>query len=284
MTDIIVAEKDYQAIVERWLRDESEGNPFPVDFEFAWQIAGYADKGKGKRRLSSEKSGLIEGQDYLIEKGVPLTQSGKSELYGSSADQIVLSCDAFKHFCLLARTEQGRSIRQYFIESEKKWKLIQSQPTPTKPTPPELSRLEILKMALDSEEKRIEAETKLAIAAEQIEVMAPLAKLGECMATHEKDTKTIGEIAQSYKIGRIKFFTILREIKFIQQNSTRPYQSHIDAGHCEVKMVARPHAPEKLDPVCVVTMKGQSYIAKKLVELEKLVKTEVLLEGTVALA
>jgi anti-repressor protein len=36
-----------------------------------------------------------------------------------------LSCDAFKQFCLLAETESGRQTRQYFIEAEKKWRIVQ---------------------------------------------------------------------------------------------------------------------------------------------------------------
>jgi phage antirepressor YoqD-like protein len=84
-------------------------------------------------------------------------------------------------------------------------------------------------------------------------------------------------------MGRNTLFSFLREIKFIQQKSARPYQSHIDAGHCEVKMVPRPHNEDILDSVCIVTMQGQAYIAKKLVERDKLDKAEVLLEKTVTL-
>lgn len=277
MTNSIVTQKDFQEIVNQWLKAESEGELFPVDFDLAWQIAGYSTKANAKAK------GLAK-----LEKDTDFSSKGmKSSQGGRSIELIGLSCDGFKHFCLMARTEQGRQIRQYFIEAEKKWKQVQShfsKPERVESVLPELSRLEILRMALDSEEKRIEAENKLAIAAQKIEVMAPLAKLGECMITYEKDTKTIGEIAQSYSMGRNALFNTLRAIGFIQQGSTRPYQSHIEAGHCEVKLVARPHKPTKLDPVCVVTMKGQAYIAKKLAELEKLGKAEVLLEKTVALA
>lgn len=108
------------------VRAEEKGIKFPVPFDIAWQIAGYAEKGKGKRRLTSESSGLIEGEDYLISKGLySISQSGKSELCGRSSDSISMSCDAFKHFCLLAKTPEGRQIRQYFVEAEKKWRLVE---------------------------------------------------------------------------------------------------------------------------------------------------------------
>jgi phage anti-repressor protein len=124
MTSIV--KQDIANLIDGWLEQESKGVQFPVPFDLAWQIAGYSEKGKGKRRLTSKSSYLSEGQDYLIEKGVySIAQSGKSELCGRSSDLISMSCDAFKHFCLMAETEQGRQIRQYFIEAEKRWRVVQ---------------------------------------------------------------------------------------------------------------------------------------------------------------
>jgi len=91
---------------------------FPVPFDLAWGIAGYSMKHHGKRKLTSAKSCLVEGVDYL-------TKSGESSQDGRSSDSIQLTCDTFKQFCLLAETEEGRQVRQYFIESEKKWRLVQ---------------------------------------------------------------------------------------------------------------------------------------------------------------
>lgn len=124
MSDIV--NQNLAELIDQWLEQESKGVKFPVPFDVAWQIAGYSEKGKGKRRLTSKSSGFIEGEDYFVDKGVPIAQTGKSGLSGRSSDCIVMSCDAFKHFCLLAQTEEGRLIRQYFIEAEKKWKLVQN--------------------------------------------------------------------------------------------------------------------------------------------------------------
>ena len=109
---------DYSKIVDRWLSAEKEGTEFPVEFDIAWKLAGYQQKGHAKRRLESKSSYLKEGRDYL-------SRSGEWLVSGRSSDLILLTCDAFKHFCLMAETEQGEQIRQYFIESEKKWRLTQ---------------------------------------------------------------------------------------------------------------------------------------------------------------
>jgi phage anti-repressor protein len=63
--------------------------------------------------LIDENSLLVENQDYIIQQGV--YQSVKSDLSGRSSDSIYLTIDAFKQFCLMAETEKGREIRQYFI-------------------------------------------------------------------------------------------------------------------------------------------------------------------------
>jgi hypothetical protein len=110
--------EDYGKLVTRWLKAEQEGVEFPVEFDIAWKLAGYARKDHAKRRITSKSSYLKEGRDYL-------PTSGEWLVSGRSSDSMLLTCDAFKHFCLMAETEQGEQIRQYFIESEKKWRLTQ---------------------------------------------------------------------------------------------------------------------------------------------------------------
>lgn len=127
---------DTQNLIDNWLEAERNGIQFPVPFDLAWGIAGYAMKHHGKRKLTSKTSQLIEGVDYI-------TRSGESSLGGRSSEKIELTCDAFKSFCLLAATEEGRIIRQYFIETEKKWKLLEA----TKPET--ASEIEILHLKLE---------------------------------------------------------------------------------------------------------------------------------------
>lgn len=124
MSEAIVS-YNVRSLIDQWMEAERNGEQFPVDLDIAWSIPGYADKGKAKRRLTSKSSRLIEGVDYKIDKGVPLTRTGKSELSGRSSDKVVLTCDAFKQLCLIAETDEGRNIRQYFIEAEKKWQMVE---------------------------------------------------------------------------------------------------------------------------------------------------------------
>jgi phage anti-repressor protein len=131
-----IVRQDIAALLDGWIEAEKNGNEFPVPFDLAWNIAGYSMKHHGKRKLISPKSQLAEGIDYL-------TKSGESSPEGRSSDEIRLTCDAFKQFCLLAETEEGRQIRQYFIESEKKWRLVQ------KVAPQVASEVEILHLRVE---------------------------------------------------------------------------------------------------------------------------------------
>lgn len=121
-----------QALVESWIKAEQEGENFPVPFALAWQIAGYSKKSNAKRKLLK----LSQGADLLrSEQMVDRPQGG-----GAKEEVFHMTCDAFKHFCLMAETEQGRSIRQYFIECEKKWQLLKQH------RPEVAEEIEVLKL------------------------------------------------------------------------------------------------------------------------------------------
>lgn len=120
MADSII-QFDVQQLVDSWLEAERNGDRFPVPFDTAWVIAGYQQKGHAKRKLTGKTSMLVEGEDYL-------SRSGEWTDGGRSSDSIQLTCDAFKQFCLMAGTEEGKQTRLYFIAAEKRLKEIQSRP------------------------------------------------------------------------------------------------------------------------------------------------------------
>ena len=120
MTDqsTLTTTEDIQSKVDRWLKSEENGERFPVSFEECWQIAGYK---KRQDAAINIENNLIEDEEFL-RKSVK-NPFGK----GRGRKSFDLTCDAFKHFCLLAKTEQGRQIRQYFIEAERKWRKVQEK-------------------------------------------------------------------------------------------------------------------------------------------------------------
>lgn len=140
-------DNDAQSLIDKWIEQEQNGNKFPVNFDAAWYIAGYSNKGNAKRKLTK----LTKGSDFLS----TMIKNGQR---GRSSEIINLTCDAFKHFCLLAETEEGRQIRNYFIECEKKWKLVE------KYHPDAANEIEILHLKL----QLAQAEAQKAIAEKAI--------------------------------------------------------------------------------------------------------------------
>lgn len=83
-------------------------DPFPVDFDLAWQWMGFATKASAKRVLSQFEKGV----DYS-------TRMLKNPSAGRPSELIFLSIDAFKSMGMMAGTEQGKAIRRYFLDCEK---------------------------------------------------------------------------------------------------------------------------------------------------------------------
>jgi len=143
-TNIVPINSDTSDLLDSWAEAEMNGVEFPVPFDAAWQIAGYSRKSTGKAVLDE----LVEGKDFCSEM---CKSSG-----GRRSKIFSLTCDAFKSFCLMAKTDEGRSIRAYFIDAEKKWKLTQ------KIAPQVANDVEM--MMLKIELAKLEAQKEVAIA------------------------------------------------------------------------------------------------------------------------
>lgn len=96
--------------------------------------------------IKDRLDGFTEGQDYAVNKNV------KGEDGRFQPTEYIISLDVAKHIAMLERNEQGRKIRQYFIEVEKQYR---KQETEKLPTP------EVLMATLCTEmERRIKAEAE----------------------------------------------------------------------------------------------------------------------------
>ena len=92
---------------------EKAGEPFPVDFANVWGLLGYSRKDNAIRAL---RHYCTEGVDFVVS----LFNEENSE--GRPSQTFRLSIDAFKSFCMVADTGEGREVREYFIEIEKAYR------------------------------------------------------------------------------------------------------------------------------------------------------------------
>lgn len=90
-------------------------DPFPIDFDDAWQWVGYSTKQKAKNKLLNH---FEQEVDYTINqtvKRVNGNHGGGSTRY----EAIQLTVDCFKSFGMMAGTDKGKEIRRYFLECER---------------------------------------------------------------------------------------------------------------------------------------------------------------------
>ena len=130
MSEKLILESQVEKLVEHTYRADDE---FCIDLDALfedetgemipiWQWAGFARKDAAKRRLKN----LVESVDFLLHSEVE-RNSGSG---GQNKIKILLTKDGFKQLLMLANTERGKQIRLYFIDVEKRYSSMMSQPTP----------------------------------------------------------------------------------------------------------------------------------------------------------
>lgn len=201
-----------------------------------------------KQRI--EQYGFIEDVDFTTFHNF-VKREGSN--LGSKTTEYVLTLDTAKEIAMVENNEQGRKIRRYFIEVEKKARNMFEIPK----TLPEALR-------------------KAAELAEQLEEQKPKVLFADSVET-SKNSVLINELAKilkqnGYEIGQNRLFEKLRNegylIKQKGQNWNLPTQKAMDLGLFEVKktVVNKPNGEVITKPTTKVTGKGQIYFVNKFLK------------------
>jgi phage anti-repressor protein len=118
-----------------------------VDGRMLYDFLGIARDYNAWMREQLERARLVAHRDYLTYEDVVQFPSGAKRVKSTT-----LTLDAAKHIAMLSQSQRGFEVRDYFIACERR-AIAEAQ----KPLA-ELSRLDILKLAMESEEARIQAE------------------------------------------------------------------------------------------------------------------------------
>ena len=201
-----------------------------------------------KQRI--DQYGFIEDVDFTTFHNF-VKREGSN--LGSKTTEYALTLDTAKEIAMVENNEEGKKIRRYFIEVEKKERNMFDIPK----TLPEALR-------------------KAAELAEQLEAQKPKVLFAESVET-SKNSVLINELSKilkqnGYDIGQNRLFEKLREegylIKQKGQNWNLPTQKSMELGLFEVKktVVNKPNGDIITKPTTKVTGKGQIYFVNKFLK------------------
>ena len=209
------------------------------------------EKLESKRDFSNWITDRIQKYDFI--ENVDFTTILLKSTGGRPRTEYALTLDTAKEIAMVENNEQGRKIRRYFIEVEKKARNMFEIPK----TLPEALR-------------------KAAELAEQLEEQKPKVLFADSVET-SKNSVLINELAKilkqnGYEIGQNRLFEKLRNegylIKQKGQNWNLPTQKAMDLGLFEVKktVVNKPNGEVITKPTTKVTGKGQIYFVNKFLK------------------
>lgn len=152
--------------------------------------------------------GFTEGQDY-VDISVPVPTERTDRAYEQTDHAVTI--DMAKELGMIQRTPAGKTVRQYFIDVEKRHQVAAFDPN-------SLDRLSILRLALEAEEEKKVLESALESAAPAIEY--------HDRYVANSDTITIETWGRQYGLTRTEAFDLLRGKNFIFKKSMGEHYSN----------------------------------------------------------
>ena len=140
-----------------------------------------------------------------------------------------------------------------------RWQELEIKPA----APTELSRMDILKLAIDSEQRAIDAEQQLKLAAPAIAHLEAVQS--------SRDDFTFQEMAHilqehGYRLGRNRLMDVLRRAGVLAKTSNLPMQDYRERGYFRVVESIRESASGRkhVDLTTYVTGKGHNWLTKAM--------------------
>lgn len=145
-----------------------------------------------------DQFGFVENQDFVV-----YSETGKNPSGGRPAKEYALTLDMAKELSMVERNDKGKQARQYFIECER-----QSKHLPMNPA--QMSRLQLLQLAMQAEQERLQLECK-------VDELKPRAAVADRL-TGSDGLLSIRDAAKSLKMKERAFVVWLLENKWLYRD------------------------------------------------------------------
>ena len=197
--------------------------------------------------------GFYENVDYQAISQKRLTAQGNETTYIDHE----ITLDMAKEIAMIQRSDNGKEVRQYFLELERRWNSPEA----------------VMNRALEYSRKQVKAlmEEKQGLIEENNQ-LKPKALFADAVST-SNESILIGQLAKlirqnGYEIGQNRLFEWMRENEYLIKKGERynqPTQKSMDLGLFEVKerTITNPDGSTRITLTPKVTGKGQVYFINK---------------------
>jgi len=208
--------------------------------------------------VEARHNDVIATIERLFTKG--LLRSSRESRQEATGGRPIEVYDLTRRDCYLVAAGYSDELRARIID---RWQELESQQAPK---PAELSRMDILQLALDAEHGRIKAEAALAIAAPKAAFVDQYVDASTLMGFRQ-----VAKLLKANE-NHFRLFLIEKKVMYRLAGEWVAYQNHIDAGRFSVKTgEANGHAFNR----SMFTPKGVEWVAGEFAKFQLAQNEEV---------
>lgn len=214
-----------------------------------------------------EKYGFSQDKDYVVFNSFVKNSQG-----GRPTTEYLLTMDTAKEIAMVENNEQGRLVRKYFIECEKRLRFAHMPMDQIKQV---LLNPDTIIM-LAQELKQEQAKNKMLL--NKVKEDRPKVQFADAVIA-SPDSIPVGDLAKILKqngidIGRTRLFQWLRDNGYLIQdgrshNSPTQYAMNLDLFEVKIGQYSKPNGEVGIGRITLVTGKGQIYFVNKFLDARK---------------
>lgn len=215
-----------------------------------------------------ERASLVENEDFVV-----LTQKGENLSGGRPTVDYHLTFESAKHIAMMSGTPKGKEVRKYFIECERQAHAASQQPQQLNPA--NFTRLQLIELAMQAEQERIESEHKRLALEVKVEAMAPQVEALERIARSE-GSLCITDAAKTLQVAPRELAKLLHEWHWTYRRPMGAgwlaHQDRIRSGHMEHKVTTgeKGDGSEWSNTQARITPKGLTRLAELLAKRQNI--------------